>query len=221
MRRHFLICLVPLLVGLAPTVPVVAQNPGQHDDADRAPFLNLYVGQYQLTKSFFLDITRVGDALYIQATGQSRAQLRPRSRTEFVIVGSGLRLTFGIDPLSEEIDHLIFEQGGLGRRAEKLSESEMAPARAAVTLNSDILARYVGTYEEQPGFAITITLEGGQLMAGMGGQTATPILPESETEFFYQSSGARVSFEMGGDGQADRLILHQGGSSLRMDRIAE
>lgn len=217
--------LVGFLLVLLLSVSVDAQQPGQHEDADRAPFLNLYIGRYQLTEGFFLDVTRVGDALYVQATGQPPTQLRPRSQTEFVLVGSNLRLTFEINPLTEEVDYLIFEQSGLGRRAEKLDASDAldalaAPrAREAITLSTDVLARYVGTYEEQPGFAITVSLEDGQLMAGMTGQTARPMLAESETEFFYERSNATVSFEVDDDGQADRLILHQGGSDVAMNRL--
>ena len=180
--------------------------------------MNDYIGQYRLTDSFRLDITRVGDALYVQGTGQPRAQLRPRSQTEFVIVGSSLRLIFEYNALTGEVDHLVYELSGLGRRAEKLSETERVVLPRAVTLSPDALALYVGTYEEQPGFAITVTLESGQLMAGMEGGDARVLLAESETSFFYEDATARVTFEMGDDGEVERLILHQGGSAVEMNR---
>ena len=91
----------------------------------------------------------------------------------------------------------------------------------AVTLSPDALARYVGTYEEQPGFAITVTLENGQLMAGMEGGDARVLLAESETSFFYEDATARVTFEMDDDGEVERLILHQGGSAVEMNRQNE
>ncbi len=222
MRRHAAaLALLAVVTSHGSAADANAQRPGQHNDADRAPFLNNYVGQYRLTDSFRLDITRVGDALYVQGTGQPRAQLRPRSQTEFVIVGSSLRLLFEYNALTGEVDHLVYELSGLGRRAEKLSETERVVLPRAVTLSPDALARYVGSYEEQPGFAITVTLENGQLMAGMEGGDARVLLAESETSFFYEDATARVTFEMGDDGEVERLILHQGGSDVEMNRQNE
>ena len=119
MRRHAAaLVLLAVVTAHGSAADANAQTPGQHNDADRAPFLNDYIGQYRLTDSFRLDITRVGDALYVQGTGQPRAQLRPRSQTEFVIVGSSLRLLFEYNALTGEVDHLVYELSGLGRRAE-------------------------------------------------------------------------------------------------------
>ena len=76
----------------------------------------------------------------------------------------------------------------------------------------------MGTYEEQPGFAITISFEGGRLWAGMEGQPKRTLLPTSETDFLYENSTARLSFEVGTAGEVERLILHQGESDLLLDR---
>ena len=201
-----------------------AQPPGQHADSDRAPFLDEYVGQYELTPTFILTVMRVGDALYVQGPRQSAAQMLPRSTTEFVLVGSRLRIVFGTDPISGEVDHLIFEQDGVGRRAEKLGRTVAITETSepeVVDLVPENLQRYVGTYEEQPGFAITISLQDGRLSDAMEGQSARAILPESETEFFYEDSPARLSFQLGTDGAVNRLILHEGGSDLPMDRVEE
>jgi len=106
---------VLVLVG-SPT----AQTPDRHDDGDRTPFLNDYVGQYGLTPTFILNVMRVGDALYVQGPRQSATQMHAQSQTEFVVARSRLRIIFGVNLMSREVDHLIFEQDGEGRRAEKL-----------------------------------------------------------------------------------------------------
>ena len=204
-----------MLVG-APT----AQTPSQHTDSDRAAFLDDYVGRYELTPTFILNVMRVGDALYVQGPGQSAAQMSARSETEFVIVGSNLRIVFGFEPNSGRVDHLIFEQAGVGRRAPKLDGvTNAGAAREVADLAPEALRRFVGTYEEQPGFAITISLEDGRLSAGLGDQPKRIVLPESETEFFYEDSSARLSFELGANGKVERLILHEGGSDVSMDRV--
>ena len=208
-------------MGLAFGVPGMtnAQPSSADRDGDRAPFLNDYVGRYQVTERFALDITRVGDALYAQATGQRPAQLRPRSETEFVIVGSSLRLIFAVDPVTGAVDHLVFEQGGFGRRAERLEASTVPVARQALVLAEAALSRYVGTYEEQPGFAITVRRVDGRLVAGLTGQEPELIVPESEREFFYEHSAARLSFDLAGDGPATGVTLRQGGSDVSMTRL--
>ena len=216
--RHLAVVVVTGLT-LGATAGTNAQQSRADRDSDRAPFLNSYVGRYQITDRFFLDITRVGDALYAQTTGQKPAQLRPRSETEFVIVGSSLRLIFSVDPVTGAVDHLVFEQGGFGRRAERLEASMLPAARQALVLGAAALSRYVGTYEEQPGFAITVRLVDGSLVAGLTGQELELIVPETEREFFYEHSTARLSFDLTDDGPATGVTLRHGGSNVAMTRL--
>ena len=204
---------VLVLVG-SPT----AQTPGRHYDGDRTPFLNDYVGQYGLTPTFMLNVMRVGDALYVRGPRQSATQMHAQSQTEFVLARSRSRIIFGVNLISREVDHLIFEQDGEGRRAEKLFEIAASADTPAHVIAPDTLQRYVGTYEEQPGFAITISFEDGRLWAGMEGQPKRTLLPTSDTDFLYENSTARLSFEVGTAGEVERLILYQGGSDLLLDR---
>ena len=181
--------------------------------------LDDYVGRYELTPTFYLTVTREGRAVYLQATGQPRAQLTPRAGHEFVIVGSSLRVIFGVRRDTGEVVDLLFEQGGLGRRAVKLADSAGPSGPTRVDLPDAVLTRYVGTYEEQPGFAITITRDGDRLLAQLTELAATPIFPESETEFFYEDTDARISFRLDAAGAATALTLRQGGSRVEMTRV--
>ncbi len=205
---------VLVLVG-SPT----AQTPDRNHDGDRTPFLNDYVGQYELTPTFILNVMRVGDALYVHGPRQSATKMRPRSETEFVLARSRLRIIFGVNPISREVDHLVFEQDGVGRRAEKLFEIAASADTPPHEIAPDALQRYVGTYEGQSGFAITISFEDGRLWAGMEGQPKRTLLPTSDADFLYENSTARLSFEVGTAGEVERLILHQGGSDLSLDRM--
>ena len=199
-------------------VPVVAHA----QQAPPAPTsLDDYVGRYELTPAFYLTVTREGRALYLQATGQPRAQLTPRAGHEFVIVGSSLRVIFGVRRDTGEVLDLVFEQGGLGRRAVKLSDSAVPPGPTRVALAADVLSRYVGTYEEQPGFAMTITRVGDELTARLTDLPGAPIFPASETEFFYEDTRARITFRLAADGEVTMLTLHQGGGDLQMTRVEE
>ena len=213
-----------LAVALLPSHTAAAQppttEPPLHEDRqrDRAPFLNGYVGRYQLSEQFFLDITRVGDALYVQTTGQEAQQLTPRSQVEFVIIGSSLRLVFEENPVTGEVVRVVFEQGGFGRRAEKLAAADVPTPPRLIELGEDVLRRYVGTYEEQPGFAIDVRLERGQLVAGFTNQDGEPINATSETQFVYAITNATLTFELADDGRPLGLVLHQGGTDIEMTR---
>jgi hypothetical protein len=194
-----------------------AQRPAD----DPIAILESYVGRYELTPTFHLSVTRAGGAIYVQATGQPRAQLTPRVGHEFVIVGGSLRVIFGVRPDTGEVIDLLFEQGGLGRRAVKLADAAIPPGPTRVDLPVAVLARYVGTYEEQPGFGITVTQTGDHLMAQVTELAAVPIHAESETEFFYEDARGTITFRLDETGEVTALTLHQGGSDLEMHRIDE
>jgi hypothetical protein len=87
--------VVGTLVLLGSVGLVATQTAGQHTDGDRVPLLDDYAGRYELTPTFILNVMRVGDTLYVQRPRQSATQMRPQSQTEFVVVGSRLRITFG------------------------------------------------------------------------------------------------------------------------------
>lgn len=73
------------------------------------------------------------------------------------------------------------------------------------------LKQYVGTYALSANFAITITLEGDQLMEQATMQQKFPIFPESETKFYLKVVDAQIEFILDGEGKVSALILHQNG----------
>ena len=204
-----------LLTVLAPAV-TTAQRPVHVDPL----LLEQYVGQYRLSANFVLTILVQGDRLYVRAPNRGTRLLVPTSETEFIEVQSGLRITFRIRADTRRVDHLVFEQAGYGRRADRISAAVgVDPAtRPALALPEVTLARYVGRYEEQPGFAIVITREGGRLLAQMTDQDAMEIFAESETDFFYRDRDVRISFRVEGD-TVEALVWSQGGAALEMRRM--
>jgi uncharacterized protein YneR len=91
--------------------------------------------------------------------------------------------------------------------------------REEITLPIEVLERYVGKYELQPGFVITITREGDHLMASTGSQSPAPLYAESETTFFFRVIDAEISFQIRPDGSAEQLTLYQNGLSIPAVRI--
>jgi CubicO group peptidase (beta-lactamase class C family) len=69
-----------------------------------------YVGEYQLGP-MVLTVTREGDRLLAQPTGQAKAELFPESETKFFLKVVDAKITFAKDE-SGKVTHLILHQGG-------------------------------------------------------------------------------------------------------------
>lgn len=216
MLRQVSLCVVLAMSTLSIPGSGYAQGPIHVDPL----LLGRYVGQYELSATYVLTILVESDRLYVRAPGRGTRLLIPASETEFIEVESGLRIMFGIREDTREVDHLVFEQQGFGRRADKVtSEVGLDPeTRPVMMLSDDVLSRYVGEYEEQPGFGISISKDGDQLLAQMTDQAGVEIFAESETEFFYRDTNTRISFRLGNE-LVEALILHQGGVDLEMRRL--
>ncbi|MFA6060425.1 MAG: serine hydrolase [Taibaiella sp.] len=72
--------------------------------------LSFYTGQYQLDPEFILTITKEGQQLYAQATGQGRIPIYASSETKFFNKDVAVRMEFVKD--GEKIKEMIFQQGG-------------------------------------------------------------------------------------------------------------
>jgi CubicO group peptidase (beta-lactamase class C family) len=83
--------------------------------------------------------------------------------------------------------------------------------RTVVKVDPATLAKYVGSYELAPGFALTISTEGGKLFGQATGQGKEELFPESETKFFLKIVDAEIEFNSDGKGQITSITLHQGG----------
>ena len=70
-----------------------------------------YAGRYELAPNFFLDITKEGDALYLQATGQSKVQLHPESETGFFLKEVEATVTFSREA-GGAVNRLTLHQSG-------------------------------------------------------------------------------------------------------------
>jgi CubicO group peptidase (beta-lactamase class C family) len=80
--------------------------------------LDAYVGQYELNPNFIFTVTREGDALMTQATGQPKFELFPESETKFFLKVVDAQVTFVKDGKGV-VTHLILHQGG-DRTAKKI-----------------------------------------------------------------------------------------------------
>ena len=78
--------------------------------------LDPLVGEYVLTPAFVIAVTREGDQLYIQATGQPRFPAFPESESKFFLKVADAQLTFEKDAAGR-IAGLVLHQNNMDQRA--------------------------------------------------------------------------------------------------------
>ena len=178
-----------------------------------------YVGRYRLAPDFILSVTREGGRFYVQATGQGMIEVFPESNERFfaTVVEAAVRFVRGEDG---KVSHLVLHQGGKEQEAEWL-DADVSEVPKTVTVPEKILDKYVGRYELQPGFVITIRRDGSKLLAQATAQPELEIFAESETKFFYRVVDAQITFNAGEDGGIAGLTLHQGGRDMPARRLED
>jgi hypothetical protein len=84
-----------------------------------ASVLGSYVGEYQLTPEFAIVVTREGDQLFIQATGQAKVPIYAESETQFFLKVVDAQITFSRDG-SGRVTRLVLHQNGRDTPGEKI-----------------------------------------------------------------------------------------------------
>jgi CubicO group peptidase (beta-lactamase class C family) len=171
-----------------------------------------YVGRYELTPDFILSATRDGDRFFIQATGQGMVEVFPESETRFFATVTEAAVSF-VKGEDGKVSHLVLHQGGRDQRADWL-DADVVEAPTAVRVPEEVLERYVGRYELQPNFVITVRRDGDKLFAQATAQPEFEIFAESETKFFYRVVDAQITFNTDETGKTESLTLHQGGRNM-------
>ena len=188
--------------------------------------LDGYVGRYQLAPNFILTVTREGDQLFTQATGQPKFQVFPESQRDFFLKVVDAQITFETDA-SGRATSLTLHQNGANLPAKRIEGAGAPPAappaapkeHKEITVDPKLFDGYVGQYQLAPNFILTITREGDQLYAQATNQPKVQIFPEGERDFFYKVVDAQITFDTDASGRATSLTLHQNGADLPAKRI--
>lgn len=96
---------------------------------------------------------------------------------------------------------------------------EAPKQRTAITVDPKVLEAYVGRYQLTPQFIVTVTREQAALFIQATGQPKFEVFAETPTEFFLKVVNAQITFVIGPDGRATKMILHQGGANQHLKKI--
>ncbi|QCX38982.1 DUF3471 domain-containing protein [Aureibaculum algae] len=88
-----------------------------------------------------------------------------------------------------------------------------------VKVSNAILDTYIGKYELQPGFILTVTRDGNQLKTQATGQSIIDVFPKSENEFYLKVVDAQLVFNKNDAGNIGSVTLFQGGREMEGKRI--
>jgi D-alanyl-D-alanine-carboxypeptidase/D-alanyl-D-alanine-endopeptidase len=178
--------------------------------------LDRYVGRYELTPSAIFTVTRRGDALFVQLSGQSTFPVFPESDTQFFYKVVDAQLTF--QPSGEGAASAVtLHQNGRDQRAPRITQE---PARRAKRpLKPEVFDRYVGRYELRPQAIMTILRQNDRFFAHLTGQRPVEIFASSEREFFTEVVDAQLTFDVDATGKGVALTLHQNGVDQKAPRV--
>lgn len=102
---------------------------------------------------------------------------------------------------------------------DELTEVKQEPSKEEVpSIDPKIIQAYLGDYELQPGFIISITEENGSLFGQGTGQPKFFMKPVSDTEFAVAEVEAKIVFYPDQEGKVDLFKLHQGGQIIDVVR---
>ena len=170
-----------------------------------------YVGRYDYVQAI-LTVTREGDRLFGQLSGQPKSEIFPKSETEFFWKVVDAQVTF-VRNKEGEVTHVIHHQGGREIEAPRLKDEPPAEVEPAV------YDAYVGEYDYGHGAILTVMKEDNRLFAQMTGQPKFEIFPKSETEFFWKVVNAQITFVKNDEGEIVKAIHHQSGMEIEAPKI--
>jgi D-alanyl-D-alanine-carboxypeptidase/D-alanyl-D-alanine-endopeptidase len=199
---------------LDPAVPLLQPAKERQEVKVDAAVLEKYVGRYQLAPNFIITVTREGDQLYAQATGQPRFEIFAESPREFFLKVVDAQITFVVDASGRATGLVLHQNGGNapGNRIEPKQRQE-------VKVDAAVLEKYVGRYQLAPNFIDAITRDGDRLYAQATGQPRFEIFAEGARDFFFKDFDAQLTFVVDANGRATGLVLHQNGADHPAKRM--
>jgi CubicO group peptidase (beta-lactamase class C family) len=177
-----------------------------------------YVGTYELAAGVNMVITLDGNQLSEKLAAQSSFPIFPESATMFFLKVVDAQIEFVKDATGAPTA-LILHQGGRDQKAPRISEkAELPPAHKEIQVAPELLAKYAGTYELNPGSEVAMTVENGHLMTQITGQPKFELFAESNTLFFLKVVDAQAEFVTDVNGNVTYLVIHQGGRDTKATR---
>lgn len=174
--------------------------------------LDALAGEYALQGGMRMTLSRKGDHLVGQASGQPAFEMAHDDAGDFYPLAFDALLT-----PQRKVDGrygFTWHQGG-GAVPAVRTDGAAAPVPQPSIAE---LQAYAGTYPLMPGFAVEVFERDGKLFIQGTGQQALAAPAVARDVFAVEAVGAEFRFERNESGEVVALTLHQGGQALRGER---
>lgn len=197
-------------------VPVAKTAPKAKKTAKKAKpapkLFDYYTGSYQLNPRLTLHISREGDKMFVEPTGQGKFEIFPESLHRFYLKVVDAQLTFS-QKGKEKAPELVLHQNG---------QDLPAPRVEPFVPTEEALERLVGKYySEELGTTYQIVLRDGKLLATHQRHPDVSLLPTAENEVAGNTWWfGQVKFTRTGSGKPDGFLMDNGRCrNVRFKRI--
>lgn len=169
-----------------------------------------YVGSYNYGGPIMV-VTREGDKLFAEITGQPKYRIFPKGKDEFFWKAVEARVRFERDK-DGKVTHGVHFQGGQEMKVHRLKD---APT---VKVDAETLRNYAGVYDYISA-KMVVTIRGGRVFAQLSGQPEMEIFPRTKETFFWKIVEAEVTFLKDDSGKVVKARHKQGGREFEVRKI--
>ncbi|MCU0363420.1 MAG: serine hydrolase, partial [Bacteroidales bacterium] len=206
----------PDLVSLKMAAIAIEKPVNMNEIKIDATLLDNYAGVYENSEGVKRTISKEGNQLYSQRQGSQRLEIKPNGRDSFFFDNSLTVITFSRDAAGKITEAVTDDRG---QKVTWKKTDQKVTAKKEMTVDGEKLQQYVGEYELQPGFVMTVTRDGSKLFTQATGQSKVEVYAESETKFFLKVVEAQIEFLKDDGGKYNTLVLYQGGRRMEAKRI--
>lgn len=172
-----------------------------------------------ITYAFGQDISRYKGVRTIAHSGGDagyRSYLLRFPQQQYTIVVLSNMASFNPGRLAYKIADVCLK-GTLKEEDEKKEEAKKADGTFKVS--DALLKLYEGQYQLTPEMIVTFKVDKGILTAQATGQSSFPLTASSETEFFFDPAGIKVTFPKPVNNTISQFVLNQGGQTMVAPRV--
>lgn len=183
-------------------------------------------GNKLLTAASLRTMTTQGKGHYGLGVGVTEESGRPIIEHGGAIPGFNARLVYY--PNSDVVVVALSNLAGPGamsivQKLSSLAQGDavvLPPERRSISVPAKVLEKYVGSYQLEPGVAMNVTLEDGQLHCQRTGDGKFPIAAETPTRFFPVPFEAQFEFIKDKKGRVTGMVLRHGTEETFAKRMA-
>ncbi|MBT8286752.1 MAG: serine hydrolase [Flavobacteriaceae bacterium] len=178
--------------------------------------LKRWTGAYAFKDGTIRFITFEDGSLKSQREGSTKFPLYAMSDDQFIFEEGTISYRFGMKKDGTKMVSMV----NSGEEIIGVETDRKAPVpKVEVQLDEETLNAYIGKYELNPNFLITVRVQDGKIFAQATGQAEFQMFAEAEHKFFLKAVPAEMIFQKGADGLVTSMTLHQGGQEIPAKKI--